>query len=46
MSMSNFSAKENTNVESKSENESEIQDDPQKCENFTDFFIQYTKETF
>ena len=44
--MSIFSAKENTNVESKSENESEIQDEPQKCENFTDFLIQYTKKAF
>ena len=32
MSMSNFSAKENTNVESKSENESGIQAESQKCE--------------
>ena len=39
MSMSNFSAKENTNVDSKSENEREIQDEPQKCENFTDFLF-------
>ena len=44
MSMSNFSAKENTNVESKSENESEIQDKPQKCENFTDFLFNILKK--
>ena len=35
--MSNFSAKENTNAEGKSDNESGIQDESQKCENFTDF---------
>ena len=40
--MSNFSAKENTNVEGKSENESGIKDESQKCENLTDF-VQYTK---
>ena len=34
MSMSNFSAKENTNVGGKSENESGIQDESQKPENF------------
>ena len=39
MSMSNFSAKENTNVESKSENESEMKGESQKCENFTDFLF-------
>ena len=44
MSMSNFSTKENTNVESKSENESEIQDEPQKCENFTDFLFKTRKK--
>ena len=44
MRMSNFSAKENTNVESKSENESEIQDEPQKCENFTDFLFNIRKK--
>ena len=44
MSMSNFSAKENTNVESKSVNESEIQDEPQKCENFTDFLFNIRKK--
>ena len=38
MSMSNFSAKENTNVESKSE------DEPQKCENFTDFLFNIRKK--
>ena len=43
MSMSNFSAKENANVESKSENESEIQDEPQKCENFADFLFNIRK---
>ena len=36
MSMSTFYAKENTNVEGKSENESGIQDESQKCENFID----------
>ena len=44
MSMSNFSAKENTNVESKSENESEIQDESQKCENFTDILFNIRKK--
>ena len=44
MSMSNFSAKENTNVESKSENESEIKDEPQKCENFTDLLFNVRKK--
>ena len=39
MIMSNFSAKENTNVEGKTENESGIQDESQKCENFTDFLF-------
>ena len=34
MNMSTFSAKENTNVEGKSENGSGIQDESQKCENF------------
>ena len=34
MSMSNISAKESTNVEVKSENESGIKDESQKCENF------------
>ena len=41
---SNFSAKENTNVESKSKNESEMQDQPQKCENFTDFLFNIRKK--
>ena len=40
----NFSAKENTNVESKSENESEIQNEPQKYENFTDFLFNIQKK--
>ena len=44
MSMSNFSAKENTNLEGKSENESEIQDEPQKCENFTDVLFNIRKK--
>ena len=44
MSMSNFSAKKNTNVEKKSENGSEIQDEPQKCENFTDFLFNIQKK--
>ena len=39
MIMSNFSAKENTNVESKSKNDSGIKDESQKCENFTDFLF-------
>ena len=43
MSMSNFSAKENTNVEGKSENESGIQDESQKCENFIDFLFTIRK---
>ena len=34
--MSNFSVKENTNVEGKSKNENGIQDESQKCENFID----------
>ena len=46
MIMSNLSAKENTNVENKSGNESGIQDESKKCENFTDFFIQYTRTPF
>ena len=40
MSMSN----KNTNVESKSENKTEIQDEPQKCENFTDFLFNIRKK--
>ena len=39
MIMSNFSAKENTNAEGESENESEIQDESKKCENFTNIFF-------
>ena len=42
----NLSAKENTNVESKSKNDSEIQDESQKCEKFTVLLIQYTKTPF
>lgn len=36
MTMSNYSAKENVNVESKTENGSGIQNESQKYENFTD----------
>ena len=43
MIMSNFSAKENINVEGKRENESGIQDESQKCENFTDFLFNIRK---
>ena len=43
MIMSNFSAKDNTNVEGKSENDSGIQDESQKCENFTDFLFNMRK---
>ena len=43
MIMSNFSATENTNVESKSKNDSGIQDESQKCENFTDFLFNIRK---
>ena len=43
MIMSNFSAKENANVEGKSENERGIQDESQKCENFTDFLFNIRK---
>ena len=43
MIMSNFSAKENTNVNSKSENESGIQDESQKCENLTDILFKIRK---
>ena len=39
MTMSNFSAKENTNVESKSKNDSGIQDESQKCEKFYRFLF-------
>ena len=41
MIMSNHSAKENTNVESKSRNDSGIQDESQKCEKFRDFYSIY-----
>ena len=41
-----FSSKGNTNVEGKSENERGIQDESQKCENLTNFLIQYTKTLF
>ena len=44
MSMSNFSAKENTNVESKSENESGMQVESQKCENFVDSSFNIQKQ--
>ena len=43
MSMSNFSTKENTNVEGKSENKSEIQDESEKYENFIDFLFNIRK---
>ena len=43
MSMSTFSAKENTNVEGKSENGSGIQDESQKCETFIDSLINIRK---
>ena len=43
MIMSNYSAKENSNVEGKSEIESEIQDESQKWENFTDFLFNIRK---
>ena len=43
MSLSNFSAKENTNVEGKSENESRIQDESQKCDNFIDSLFNILK---
>ena len=36
MSMSNFSAKENSNVEGKSKNENGTQDESQECEHFID----------
>ena len=41
MIMSNHSAKENTNAESKSRNDSGIQDESQKCEKFRDFYSIY-----
>ena len=43
MSMSTFSAKENTNVEGKSESGSGIQDESQKCENFIDSLFNIRK---
>ena len=43
MIVSNFWAKENTNVECKSENDSGIQDESQKCENFPDFLFNIRK---
>ena len=44
MSTSRFSAKENTNGEGKSENESGIQNKSQKCENFIDFLFNIRKQ--
>ena len=41
--MSKFSAKKNRNVEGKSENESGIQHESQKCENFPDFLFNIQK---
>ena len=46
MIVSAFPAKENTNVEGKSESERGIQNESQKCENLTNFLIQYTKTLF
>ena len=43
MIMSNFSTKENINVEGKRENERGIQDESQKCENSTDFLFNIRK---
>ena len=43
MVMSIFSGKENINVEGKSENESGIQDESQKFENFTDSLFNIQK---
>ena len=43
MIMSNISAQENTNVERKSKNDSGIQDESQKCENFTDILFNIRK---
>ena len=43
MIISNFSAKENTTVESKSKSDSGIQDESQICENFTDFLFNIRK---
>ena len=41
--MSNYSVKDNSNIEGKSEIESEIQDESQKWENFTDFLFSIRK---
>ena len=41
--MSNFSAKRNLNVETKSKNDSGIKDESQKCKNFTDFLLNIWK---
>ena len=43
MIMSNISAQENTNVERKSKNDSGIQNESQKCENFTDILFNIRK---
>ena len=43
MSMSNSSANENTNVEGKSKNESRMQDESKKCENFVDYSFSVQK---
>ena len=43
MIVSNIWAKENTNVECKGDNDSRIQDESQKCENFTDFSFNIRK---
>ena len=43
MRMSIFSAKKNTNVEGKSKNESETQDESQKCEKFIDSLFNIRK---
>ena len=43
MIMSNFSAKDNANVEGNSESERGVQDESQKCENFTDFLFNIRK---
>ena len=44
--MSNFSGKENTNVEGKNKNESGIQDESQKCANFIDSLFNIRKHHF
>ena len=46
VSMSPFSAKENANVEGKSENKTGIQHESQRRENFIDFFIQFFYSNF